>query len=128
MKPALPESDPSVTMVDGASEPVAMENETGLPLDKSCIAEFCQRWKISEFGLFGSALREDFGPDSDVDVPVTFAREARWGLFDMVHMKDELEAMFGREVDFVSRRGVEMGRNPIRRQAILSSAEVIYAT
>jgi predicted nucleotidyltransferase len=96
----------------------------GIPED--AVADFCRRWKITELAVFGSALRDDFRPDSDVDVLVTFSPEARWTLFDMVHMKDELEAIFGRCVDLVTRRGVEQSRNPLRRQAILSSAEPIY--
>jgi uncharacterized protein len=77
--------------------------------------------------MFGSALREDFGPDSDIDLLVRFAPEARHSLFDMVRMQDGLTELLGRQVDLVSRRGIEASRNPIRRQAILESAEVIYA-
>jgi len=97
-----------------------------IPIDRDKIASFCQHWKITEFALFGSILRNDFHPDSDVDVLVTFASDARWGLFDMVSMQEELKEMFGREVDLVSCRGVESSRNYIRRKAILSSAEVVY--
>lgn len=95
-------------------------------VDREKIAKFCQRWKITEVALFGSVLREDFRPDSDVDVLVTFAPDAEWSLFDMVDMQDELEKTFGRKVDLVSRRGIEASRNYIRRKAILSSAEVIH--
>lgn len=91
------------------------------------IKEFCQRWQITEFALFGSVLREDFRPDSDIDVLVTFAPEAHHTLFDLVHMENELKAIFQREVDLVSRRGVEQSRNYLRRNEILSSAQVIYA-
>ncbi len=95
-----------------------------IPQDK--IVNFCQRWKITEFALFGSVLRDDFHSDSDIDVLATFAPDAQWSLFDHVDMQDELEAVFGRKVDLVSRRGIEHSRNYIRRKAILSSAEVIY--
>ena len=94
-------------------------------IPKKKIAVFCKRWKIIEFALFGSVLRADFGADSDVDVLVSFAPEASWTLFDMVQMQDELRAIFGREVDLVSRRGLENSRNYLRRQAILESAQVI---
>ena len=90
------------------------------------IEDFCQRWQVMELALFGSALREDFGPDSDVDVLVSFDRDAKLTLFDMSRMEQELKAMFGRRVDLVSRRGIEMSRNHLRRRAILDSAEVIY--
>ena len=77
--------------------------------------------------FFGSVLRDDFGPDSDVDVLVRFHPETRHTLFDMVTMEEELKRILGRKVDLVSRRGIEMSRNYIRRKAILGSAEVIYA-
>jgi uncharacterized protein len=95
-----------------------------LPLDK--ITDFCRRWQISEFALFGSVLRDDFRPDSDVDVLVSFAPEAHWGLLALYEMEQELKAIFGRKVDLVSRRGIEASRNYIRRQAILSSAQVVH--
>jgi hypothetical protein len=95
-------------------------------IPKAKIAEFCERWNISELAIFGSALRADFRPDSDVDVLVSFAPEAKVSLFDMVHMQDELNQIFGRDVDLISKRGVEDSRNYLRRKAILESAQVIY--
>src|SRR3990172_2156764 len=97
-----------------------------ISIDREKIGEFCRRWEITELALFGSVLRDDFRPDSDVDVLVTFAPNAHWSLFDLVEMQDELKALFGRGVDLVSRRGIEASRNYIRRKAILSSAEVIH--
>jgi len=97
-----------------------------IPRDK--IADFCQRWQISELAFFGSVLRDDFRPDSDIDILVTFDPNAQHTLFDRVDMQDELEVIFGRKVDLVSRRGIERSHNYIRRQAILSSAKVFYAT
>lgn len=91
------------------------------------IADFCRRWRITELSVFGSALRTDFRPDSDIDLLASFDPEAHWTLFDMARMREELIRMLGREVDLVSRRGVEASRNPIRRGAILSSARPIYA-
>ena len=96
-----------------------------LPREK--IAEFCKKWKIREFSFFGSVLRDDFRPDSDIDILVTFEEDARHTLFDLVHMQDELKQIFGRDVDIVSRRGIESSRNRIRREAIINSAEAIYA-
>jgi predicted nucleotidyltransferase len=92
------------------------------------IAAFCRRWKITELALFGSVLREDFRPDSDVDVLVTFAPDHRWTLFDLVRMEDELSSILGRSVDLVEREAVERSPNYIRRKAILSSLEPVYAT
>jgi len=95
-------------------------------IPEEAIATFCRRWKIVELALFGSALRDDFRPDSDVDLLATFAPDARWSLFDMVDMQEEIEKVLGRKVDLLSRRGVERSRNWMRRRAILSSAETIY--
>ena len=95
-------------------------------MPRQAIAEYCLKWQITEVSLFGSALRKDFGPDSDVDVLVRFAPDARHSLFDMVRMRDELKEILGREVDLVSRRGIEASRNHLRRKAILESAEVVY--
>ncbi len=97
-----------------------------IPFNPDQIAEFCQRWKITEFALFGSVLRDDFGPNSDIDVLVTFAPDADWSLFDHLDIEDELSAMLGRSVDLVSRRAIEQSKNWIRREAILTTAEPIY--
>lgn len=99
-----------------------------LSLPQEKIAEFCRKWNVSEFALFGSVLREDFRPDSDVDVLVSFpSYEATPSLFDHVDMQDELVEIFGRPVDLLTRGGVEDSRNPIRKRAILESARVVYA-
>jgi predicted nucleotidyltransferase len=98
-----------------------------VPVPEGEIAAFCRRWEITELVLFGSVLKDDFGPESDVDVLVTFSPEARWTLFDLVKMQEELATIFGRAVDLVSRRGLDMSRNYLRRKAILSGSEVIYA-
>ena len=90
------------------------------------IIDFCQRWQIKELALFGSVLREDFKPDSDIDLLVTFAENHQWSLFDFVDMQDQLEEIFGRKVDLVNKHGIERSRNYIRRQNILNSAEIIY--
>jgi len=88
------------------------------------IASFCKKWQITEFALFGSILRDDFRPDSDVDVLVNFVVDAKWSLFDIVRMKEELKTLFGREVDLVER---DCLRNPFRRYEILRTKETIYA-
>lgn len=96
-------------------------------ISKEKVTAFCQKWNISEFAVFGSVLRQDFGPDSDIDVLVTFAPNTKWSLLDHVEMQDELSALLGRSVDLVSKRGIERSRNAIRRKEILGSAEVVYA-
>lgn len=93
-----------------------------IPKDK--IADFSRRWQIIEFSLFGSALRDDFKSDSDVDILISFSDEAHWSLYEWVEMIDELKEMFGRKVDLVSKKGI---RNPFRRYEILKSREIIYA-
>jgi len=98
-----------------------------IPIPEQALRDFCRRWQIVELSLFGSALRDDFGPHSDIDLLVRFASDATPTLFDMVTMQDELAAITGRDVDLVSRRAIEDSRNTIRRRAILESAEVIYA-
>ncbi len=92
-------------------------------VSEEAIATCCQRWKITEFALFGSILRDDFRQDSDVDVLVSFAPDSKWSLWDIIAMKEELETLFGREVDFVQKEGL---RNPFRRYEILSTKQVIY--
>ena len=93
-----------------------------VPMEK--IAEFCRKWRIRRLSLFGSVLREDFGPDSDVDVLVSFEPDSTWDLFDLVDMRDELVPLFDREVDLVEEEGL---RNPFRRSSILSTRQVVYA-
>ena len=98
-----------------------------LGLTEAQVEAFCAKWKVRELALFGSVLREDFGPDSDVDVMVVFDAEAHWGLFKFAAMADELEALLGRPVDLLTRHGVEESPNRVRRKDILESAQVIYA-
>jgi predicted nucleotidyltransferase len=95
-------------------------------LSKDGIHEFCRKWKITEFGLFGSVRREDFRPDSDLDVMVSFAPDAHWSLTDLVEMQAELEGAVGHKVDLVERSAIERSENYIRRRHILSFVEPVY--
>ncbi|NJR65683.1 MAG: nucleotidyltransferase family protein [Leptolyngbyaceae cyanobacterium CRU_2_3] len=88
------------------------------------IADFCQRWQIAEFALFGSILRDNFSPDSDIDVLVTFTSGHCLSWDDWMKMQGELEAMFERKVDLVSKKYL---KNPYRRHEILKTHKVIYA-
>jgi hypothetical protein len=104
-----------------------MDHIKGLDIPHEKIQEFCRKWQITELSLFGSALREDFGPESDIDLLVSFAPDARITLFNLVDMEEELKEIFGRDVNLVSRQAVEKSENYIRRRSILSLTKVIYA-
>ncbi|NQV34520.1 MAG: nucleotidyltransferase domain-containing protein [Phycisphaeraceae bacterium] len=93
-------------------------------LPKDRIVEFCQSKKVTEFALFGSILTDTFGPDSDIDVLVSFDAACRYSLLDLARMKQELEVLFDREVDLVEKASL---RNPFRKQAILNNMEIVYA-
>jgi len=99
-----------------------MTIKIGIPRDR--IIEFCRRWKVKELAIFGSALGDDFRPDSDVDVLVVFCDEAEWSLFDHMKAEEELGEILGRKVDLVEKSAI---RNPFRRDHILKHNEVIYA-
>lgn len=98
--------------------------KTKIRIPHKKIAEFCHQWGVVELSLFGSVLREDFRPDSDVDVLVTFSKDAQISLFDLVQMKLDLEKIFQRSVDVIEKDTLE---NPFRKQEILKTAQVIYA-
>ena len=94
---------------------------------RDAIAVYCRKWKIVELSVFGSVLRNDFGPHSDVDALVKFDPAARHGLSEWMEMERELVGILGRDVDLISPRSVEESRNYIRRKAIVESAQVLYA-
>jgi uncharacterized protein len=100
--------------------------KTAIPIPKDQIANFCAHWHVAELSLFGSILREDFHPNSDIDVLIAFTPESDWGLLEHIQMQQELKAILGREVDLVSKRAIEQSSNWIRRQEILSTAQPIY--
>jgi predicted nucleotidyltransferase len=102
-----------------------MDTLQRIPVDELQLDAFCRRWKIVKLELFGSMLTEP-SKARDVDLLVTFSEEAVWGLFEHEHMQSELAALFGRQVDLVSRRAVEASGNALRRNAILSSAVPVY--
>jgi len=99
-----------------------------IDISQEQMADFCRRWQISELALFGSVLRDDFGPESDLDVLVTFAPGAEWGLLDQVRMEQELAGLLGCKVDLLTKRAVERSPNWILRREILGTAEVVYGT
>ncbi len=93
-------------------------------IDHDRIVAFCRSWHVTELSLFGSVLRDDFRPDSDVDVLVSFSPDAPWHLMHLVEMREELERIFGREVDLAEKSAL---RNPFRKREILTTMQTLYA-
>jgi predicted nucleotidyltransferase len=96
-----------------------------IDISESQLAELCRRWKVTELSLFGSILRDDFGPESDVDVLVVFQVDAPWSMWDLMDMREELRNLFGRAVRLVEKEAL---RNPFRRREIVENHKVVYAT
>jgi hypothetical protein len=94
---------------------------------KTKIKNFCQKWDIKEFSFFGSYNTEKFNSKSDIDVLVSFGEKSEIGFFELAQIKDELEAILGRNVDLVTRRGVESSKNHIRKNSILSSTQLFFS-
>jgi len=88
------------------------------------IAAFCARWGVRELAVFGSVLRSDFSPASDIDLLIELDSSRKLGMYDWVEMIEELKEIFGREVDLVEKGAI---RNPFRRRAIMDNLEVIHA-
>jgi uncharacterized protein len=101
-----------------------LQQRLGLSLIE--ISTFCQQWQIVEMALFGSVLREDFQADSDIDILVKFAPNARQGLLTLAQIKHELETRLRRPVDIALKQSIETSENWIRRHEILETAQVIY--
>jgi predicted nucleotidyltransferase len=98
-----------------------------ITLPQKSIHKLCQRWQITELAAFGSVLRDDFHPNSDIDLLVTFSPTSDWGLLEHIKIQQELETILGRKVDLISKRAIERSQNWVRRQEILSTAQKIYA-
>ena len=92
--------------------------------DRDALAALCGRWKIDELSIFGSGARGELRPDSDIDLAVTFSREADWSLFDFARLAHELSTLFGREVDLIE---TDQIRNPYRAESIRRDLTVLYA-
>ena len=98
-----------------------------IPIPDEKIDNFCRKWGVKRFELFGSVLRDDFDPErSDVDVMVTLTKNRTYTLFDIVHMEEELAELFGRKVHVTERSTVEASENYIRRKSILSGSQLVY--
>lgn len=102
-----------------------MPERDPLQVDPDRLAAFCRRWSVRELAVFGSVLRDDFGPDSDVDICVVFDPAAQHDVDELIEIEEELSALFGgRPIDLVQRRNI---RNPFMRYEILTSRRVLYA-
>ena len=123
MPPPLTTSSPDAFQPALAGRARAVPARVGLPLER--IEAFCRKWKVAEFALFGSVVRDDFRPDSDVDVMVTFFPGGGYDFHSLPDFLDELSDLFGgRKVDVVEKHLIT---NPFRRHAILTTAQVVYA-
>ncbi|MEL7068186.1 MAG: nucleotidyltransferase domain-containing protein [Cyanobacteria bacterium J06634_6] len=101
-----------------------LRDRIGLSSDR--ISQFCEKWNISKLEIFGSVLRSDFTPESDIDVLVSFLPGARQGLLTRIKIMHELEDLTARRVDVIARKSVEDSDNWIRRQEILTTVKTIY--
>jgi predicted nucleotidyltransferase len=109
-----------------ATSPVRLEDlgiSERVPVRQEEIEAFCQKWQVRELTLFGSVLRDDFRPESDIDVLVEFEAEAQHSLFEFITMQEELEEMFGRTVDLVQKSAV---KNPFVRHHIRHNRQVVF--
>ncbi|MBM3330028.1 MAG: nucleotidyltransferase family protein [Calditrichaeota bacterium] len=105
---------------------IASHTSLRLPIDRDRVEAYCRKWKIVELAFFGSVLRDDFRPDSDVDVLVRFAEGSRWSLLDVVRAENELSEIVGRDVDLVERKAVEMNAHKTRNKHILGNMQEYY--
>jgi hypothetical protein len=98
--------------------------EPKIQFARESLEKLCRKWRVRELALFGSVLREDFKPQSDIDVLISFEADAPWSLWDLVDLQEELGRLFGRPVDIVEPEGL---RNPWRRREILNTRQIVYA-
>ena len=90
------------------------------------LTQFCQRWKVSELAVFGSALHKNYPLESDLDLLISFEEDAHWGLFDLVTMESELGVIFNKEIDLVEKKAVTNSENYLRRKGILDNIQIIF--
>lgn len=97
-----------------------------LNTDENKLIQICQQWQIVELSLFGSVLRNDFNKNSDIDILVTFADDAKITFFDLDSIENQFSLLFNRAVDIVTKKAIENSSNWIRKQNILANSKVIY--
>jgi|CXWL01.1.fsa_nt_gi predicted nucleotidyltransferase len=112
------------TLQEHATE-YTIEPSGRLPeIDTKALALLCRKYGVKKMSLFGSAARNELRPDSDVDLLVEFKRSSKTGLFELVHMQDELSPLFGKREVHIA--GPEILENPYRRKAILPDLRTLY--
>ncbi len=120
----LKDAESCGALPSGADGQPSVSPRPRVDFDRVKIAEFCRKWNVRELALFGSVLRDDFRPDSDVDVLIEFEPDAPWSYWEWPELMGELEAIFHRKVDLIPKGGL---RNPFRRKEILTTRQVLYA-
>lgn len=109
----------SIATLPGEEPRISITNRhQSVPED--VIRDFCRKWNLKSFRFYGSIMRDDFRPDSDIDVMVEFSPDAKPSFFDISTMQEELEALLCRKVDLADRRSVDRSENYIRRKGMLS--------
>lgn len=98
-------------------------NGIKIELPQKAVAELCKRYHVRELSVFGSAVRDDFTADSDIDFLVEFMPDAKIGFLEFAGMQIELSELMGRKIDLVSKNGL----NPVIRDEVLNSSKVFYA-
>ncbi|MDB9496777.1 nucleotidyltransferase domain-containing protein [Spirulina major CS-329] len=108
--------------------PHCLEIRPGLTVERDRLSVLCQQWQIIKLELFGSVLRDDFRPTSDIDILATFHPTAQITFFDLDQIESQLSPLLqNRPIDLTTRRAIEQSHNPIRRAAILNHARLIYS-
>jgi predicted nucleotidyltransferase len=98
--------------------------KNGIFLDYNDVVSLCKRYYITEMSIFGSSIRDDFTQDSDIDILVSFEQNSEITLFEIIELEKEFSRIINREVDIVEKESL---KNPIRKNKILSTREIIYA-
>ena len=105
-------------------ETIEKMHKNGIFLDYNDVVRLCKKYYITELSIFGSSIRDDFAQNSDIDILVSFKQDSKITLFDIIELENEFSKLVNREVDIVEKEGL---KNPIRKNKILSTREIIYA-
>ena len=105
-------------------ETIEKLHKNGIFLNYDDVLRLCKKYFVIELSIFGSSIREDFTQNSDVDILVSFERDSKITLFDIIEFEKEFSQLLSRKVDIVEKESL---KNPIRKNKILSTREIIYA-